>query len=71
MKDMWEMKEKVGLSDQCHVINAVLLSNPDYVASKYSPAFSHWEEKSDKLLITFMSLIKNKRREKIFTVFIR
>lgn len=39
-----------------------MLSNPDYIASKYSCAFSHWEEKSDKLLITFMSLIKERER---------
>lgn len=69
MKDMWEMKEKVGLSDQCHVINAVLLSNPDYVASKYSPVFLT-EKRRVTEIIDHLHVTNNKK-EKIFMVFIR
>lgn len=63
------MKEKVGLSDQCHVINAVLLSNPDYVASKYSPVFLT-EKRRVTEIIDHLHVTNNKK-EKIFMVFIR
>lgn len=62
------MKEKLGLSDQCHVINAVLLSNPDYVASKCSPAFLTEKRRLTEIIDHLHVTNNNKKRENLYAV---